>query len=105
MTRLNQHLVNSQLGISLAILRFSISDQLFVRPYGHVGLEFKLRPFSAGSILTLRNKIEPLASTTSVERTPAENTINKTHAVNHCAGETGDPHHPGTGVASDISRL
>jgi len=30
----------------------------------------KLRPFSAGSILTLRNKIEPPASTTSVERTP-----------------------------------
>ena len=29
--------------------------------------EFKLRPFSAGSILTLRNKIEPLASNTSVD--------------------------------------
>jgi len=29
--------------------------------------EFKLRPFSAGSILRLRNKIEPLASTTSVD--------------------------------------
>src|SRR5213593_2723421 len=38
--------------------------------YGHVGREFKLRPFSAGSILTLRNRIEPLAFTTSVERTP-----------------------------------
>src|SRR2546425_6682420 len=38
--------------------------------YGHVGLEFKLRPFSAGSILTLRKRIEPLASTTSIERTP-----------------------------------
>src|SRR6266436_4515844 len=37
--------------------------------YGHVGREFKLRPFSAGSILTLRNRIEPLASTTSVQRT------------------------------------
>ncbi len=53
-----------------AILRFSISGQLFVKPYGHVGLEFKLRSFSAGSILTLRNRIEPVASTTSVERTP-----------------------------------
>lgn len=40
------------------------------RLYGQVGREFKLRPFSAGSILTLRNRIEPLASTTSVERTP-----------------------------------
>jgi len=40
------------------------------RFYGHVGREFKLRPFSAGSILTLRNRIEPLASTTSVARTP-----------------------------------
>jgi len=28
--------------------------------YGQVGREFKLRPLSAGSILTLRNKIEPL---------------------------------------------
>ena len=38
--------------------------------YGQIGLEFKLRPFSAGSILTLRNRIEPLASTTSLARTP-----------------------------------
>ena len=37
------------------------------RPYGHVGREFKLRPFSAGSILTLRNRIEPPASTTSMD--------------------------------------
>src|SRR5437660_6563937 len=44
--------------------------KLFVKSYGHVGREFKLRPFSAGSILTLRKRIEPLASTTSVERTP-----------------------------------
>src|SRR6266699_6863131 len=41
-----------------------------VMDYGHVGLEFKLRPFSAGSILTVRNKTEPLASTTSLERMP-----------------------------------
>ena len=27
----------------------------------HVAREFKLRPFSTGSILTLRNRIEPLA--------------------------------------------
>src|SRR6266850_3298159 len=46
------------------------SAKLFVKSHGHVGLEFKLRPFSAGSILTLRNRIESLASTTSVERTP-----------------------------------
>ena len=54
-------------------LRFCHSQsaaKLFVKSHGHVGREFKLRPFSAGSILTLRNKIEPLASTTSVERTP-----------------------------------
>jgi hypothetical protein len=37
------------------------------RPYGHVGREFKLRPFSARSILTFRNRIEPLYSTTSVD--------------------------------------
>src|SRR5882762_6207588 len=41
-----------------------------LRAHGHVGREFKLRPFSAGSILTLRKRIEPPASTTSVERTP-----------------------------------
>src|SRR5947209_12536557 len=44
--------------------------KLFVKSYGHVGREFKLRPFSAGSILTLRKRIETPASTTSVERTP-----------------------------------
>src|SRR2546426_7377383 len=48
----------------------SLSTKLLVTAYGHVGREFKLRPFSAGSILTLRNRIEPPASTTSVERTP-----------------------------------
>jgi hypothetical protein len=40
-----------------------------LNPHGQVGLEFKLRPFSAGSILTLRNRIEPLASKTSLDRT------------------------------------
>jgi len=40
------------------------------RAYGHVRREFNLRPFSAGSILTLRNRIEALASTTSLVRTP-----------------------------------
>src|SRR2546430_1612528 len=30
--------------------------------YGHVPAEFKLRPFSAGSSLMLRNRIEPFAS-------------------------------------------
>src|SRR5687767_8712041 len=38
--------------------------------HSHAGLQFKLRPFSTGSILTLRKRIEPPASTTSVERTP-----------------------------------
>ncbi len=65
------------------------------RLYGHVGREFKLPPFSAGSILTLRNKIEPLASTTSLRANAAEDAINKTRAVNDGAGETGDPHHAG----------
>ena len=55
------------IGLRPANLRFSV-DQITVTAYGHVGREFKLRPFSAGSNLTLRNKIEPLASTTSVER-------------------------------------
>src|SRR5437660_11204354 len=43
-------------------LRFcdSQSAKLLVTAYGHVGREFKLRPFSAGSILTLRNRTEPL---------------------------------------------
>jgi hypothetical protein len=41
-----------------------------VETYGHVGREFKVRPFSAGSILTLRNRIGPLASPTSLARTP-----------------------------------
>ena len=31
-----------------------------------------------------------------------EDPINKTHAVNNCAGETGDPHHPLISGASDI---
>jgi hypothetical protein len=44
----------------LRFLRFSISGQLLVRSYGYVGREFKLRPSSAGSILTFRNRIEPL---------------------------------------------
>ncbi len=59
-----------RVGVRLAILRFSISCQSLVKSYGHVGREFELRPFSAGSVLTLRNRIEPLTSTTSVERTP-----------------------------------
>ncbi len=55
----------------MATLRFSIrSDRCPRDLYGHVGREFKLWTFSAGSILTLRNIIEPLASTTAVERTP-----------------------------------
>ena len=29
--------------------------------YGQVGREFRLRPLSAGSILTFRDRIEPLA--------------------------------------------
>src|SRR5438067_1157106 len=37
--------------------------------YGKVDLEFKLRPFSAGSILTLRNRIEPLAGNTVISAT------------------------------------
>jgi len=72
--------------------------------YGYVGREFKLRPFSAGSILTLRNRIEPLASATSVERTPRKIQSTKLTPSITAPG-TGDPHHPGTGVASDISRL
>jgi len=32
----------------------------------------------------------------------AEDAINKTHTVNNCAGETGDPHHPRTVCASNI---
>ena len=51
---------------------FAILNQLSItrKVLRQVGREFKLRPFSAGSILTLRNKIEPLASTRSVQRTP-----------------------------------
>jgi hypothetical protein len=55
--------------------------------YGQVGREFRLRPFSAGSILTLRNRIEPLASTTSVERTLRKMQFNKTLSVDNCARE------------------
>src|SRR5437899_10268320 len=44
----------------------SQSAKLLVTAHGHVGLEFKLRPFSAGSILTFRNRIEPPASMNSV---------------------------------------
>src|SRR5205807_1457971 len=64
-----KHSVNSQFGSGLRSCD-SQSTKLLVTAYGHVGREFKLRPFFAGSILTLRNRIEPLASTTSVERTP-----------------------------------
>ena len=48
---------------------FAILNQLSItrKVLRQVGREFKLRPFSAGSILRLRNKIEPLASTTSVD--------------------------------------
>src|SRR5436309_1800074 len=34
-----------------------------------------------------------------------EGAINKTHAVNNCAGETGDPHHPRTVCASNRVQL
>ena len=82
--------VGKDTGVRLAILRFSISCQLLVAAYGQVGREFKLRPFSAGSILTFRNRIELPASMTSVERTPRKMQSTKTRAVNNCAGETGD---------------
>ena len=39
--------------VRLAILRSSISSQITtLKTYGFVGREFKLRPFSVGSILT-----------------------------------------------------
>jgi len=92
-----------EIGVRLAILRFSISGQVVVKTHGHVGREFKLRPFSAGSILTLRNRIEPLASTTSLARTPRKMQSNKTHSVNNCAGKTGDPYYLRTGRLSPFS--
>jgi len=54
-------------GVRPAICDSQSAAKSFVKSHGYVGLEFKLRPFSAGSILTLRNRIEPPASTTSVE--------------------------------------
>src|SRR2546426_9897649 len=69
----------------------SQSTKLLVTTHGHVGREFKLRPFSAGSILTLRNRIEPLASTTSVTERHGR-CKQKTHAVDNCAGKTGFNH-------------
>jgi hypothetical protein len=36
------------------------------------------------------------------ETNATEGTINKTHAVNNCAGKTGDPYYPRTGGASYI---
>jgi len=44
-------------GSGLRFVRFSIRSQLLVKSHGHVGREFKLRPFSAGLILTLQNRI------------------------------------------------
>ncbi len=101
---LHRHLkiLGEELGSGLRFCDSQSAAKLFVRSHRHVGREFKLRPCSAGSILTLRNKIEPLASNDLVGANATKDTINKTHAVNNCAGETGDPHHPRTGGASDI---
>ncbi|SRR6266496_4052417 len=49
-----------ELGSGLRFCDSQSAAKLFVKSYGQVGLEFKLRPFSAGSILTFRNKIEQL---------------------------------------------
>jgi hypothetical protein len=48
--------VNLGQACDLAILKLAT---LLVKSHGHVGREFKLRPLSAGSILTSRNRIEP----------------------------------------------
>src|SRR5437870_13131156 len=81
----------SQLGSGLRSCD-SQSTKLLATSYGHVGREFKLRPFSAGSILTLRNRIEPLASTTSVERTPPKMQSTKLAPSITAPGETGFYH-------------
>jgi hypothetical protein len=48
------------IGVRPAILRSQSAAKLFIESYGHVGRVFELRPFSTGSILTLRKRIEPL---------------------------------------------
>lgn len=55
--------------IRLAILRFSISGEIIRTALRPRRARVQLRRFSAGSILTLRNKTEPLASTTSQQIT------------------------------------
>jgi len=60
-------LEGEELGSGLRSCDSHSAAKLFAGSHGHVGREFKLRPFSAGSILTLRKGIEPLASTTSVD--------------------------------------
>ena len=52
-----QESIRGQAFDSAILNQVSITREL----HGHVGNEFKLRPFSAGSILTLRKGTEPLA--------------------------------------------
>jgi len=57
-------------GVRLAILRFSISGEIIRKVLRSGRTRVQTSAFSAGSILTLRKRIEPLASTTSLARTP-----------------------------------
>src|SRR5207237_6611780 len=74
-------------GVRPAILRFSIGGQLLVGSHGHVGREFRLRPFSAVSILTFRKQNRAACFHYFGGANAAEDTTNKTYAVNNCAGE------------------
>jgi len=68
----------------MATLRFSIrSDRCPRDLYGHVGREFKLRPFSAGSNLDVAKHYRAACFHDRGGANAAEDTINKTHAVNN----------------------
>src|SRR5437016_12478678 len=96
--------VRLEIGVRLAILRLSISGEIIrkvSRPH---------RPRVQTSALLGRLNLNVAKQNRAACShdlggvNAAEDTINKTYAVENCAGETGSPHHPRTGRLSPFSR-
>jgi hypothetical protein len=82
------------------MLIFSIGFALCpLNSYGQVGRDFRLRTFSAGSILMFAKQIA--ACCHNLAGPNAAEAINQTHAVNNCAGETGYQYYLQTGSPAD----
>jgi hypothetical protein len=99
----SQEKISPDQGSGLRICDSQSTAKLFAERHGRVGREFKLWPFSNGSILTFLNKIEPLKS----ERHGRHNQQNSRRqltapgklAINNTWGW---PYHPRAVCASNI---